>query len=279
MVSKARFKTADEAMAWYNGWLRTLPPPPQKDNCRECSDDFGGWDPVFKAYLPDGRPVYWYIVGTAGAESLVVEGEETVRSWGNQYYYYCARINGEDHSEKVLELAELPEKDVPDDLEPSTPESVFWARQAGVEAGAPSILGIARPDPASPSGPGYDMDLPSTPPFMYVESHEELGDLGVISFGAYNAMGLIGSEKGGVAIVFEEPVKGVFATKDIPWDPKARAHEAERVTEIIEEILKPSKRGRQAVKILPQGHRGYRLRIRTCSRQGTYRHGQPESYP
>ena len=130
MASKARFKTADEAIAWYNGWLKTIPAPPDGPGCRECADDFGGWDPVLKAYLPDGRPIYWYIVGTAGDESLVVEGEETIRNWGNQYYYYYARVNGKDDAERILRLAELPEKAVPHDLEPSTPESIFWAEQA-----------------------------------------------------------------------------------------------------------------------------------------------------
>ncbi len=129
MAKKDRFGTADEAIAWYNGWLKTIPAPPEGPGCRECTDEFGGWDPVLKWRLPDGRAIYWYVVGTAGDESLVVEGGETIRAWGNQYYYYYARVNGEAEAERILELAELPEKAVPHNLEPSTPESVYWALQ------------------------------------------------------------------------------------------------------------------------------------------------------
>ena len=83
-------------------------------------------------------------------------------------------------------------------------------------------------------GAGYDDRLPSMLPFMFVESHQTLGDLGVIAFGAYNAMGLIGSEKGGVAVVLEKPNKSVLATKDIPWDPPARAREFNKIVELIQ---------------------------------------------
>lgn len=81
-------------------------------------------------------------------------------------------------------------------------------------------------------GPGYDLDLPSLPPFMYVERHTRIGDLGVIAFGAYNAMGLIGTEKGGVAVVLEDP-PSVIATKDIPWDPVGRLAEAREIEAFI----------------------------------------------
>lgn len=82
-------------------------------------------------------------------------------------------------------------------------------------------------------GAGYDDTLPSMPPFMWVENHQTFGDLGVISFGAYNAMGLIGSEKGGIGIVLEKPHKAVVATKDIPWDPVQRVVEFKRAVELI----------------------------------------------
>ncbi len=124
-----RFKMADEAISWYNGWLKTLAPPPTMEGCRECSQEFGGWDPVVRWELPDGWPIYWYVVGTASDESLVVEGEETIRGWGNQYYRYYALVNGEDAAEEIIALGELPEKPPPDDLEPSTPESIYWALQ------------------------------------------------------------------------------------------------------------------------------------------------------
>lgn len=82
-------------------------------------------------------------------------------------------------------------------------------------------------------GAGYDDTLPSLPPFMFVENHKVFGDVGVIAFGAYNAMGLIGSEKGGVALVLEKPNKAVLATKDIPWNPGARAVAFNRLVELI----------------------------------------------
>lgn len=125
---KRRFKSADDAIVWYNGWLKTLPPPESMDGCRECSERFGGWDPVIKWYLADGRPIYWYVVGTGSTESLVIEGEETIRGWGNQYYYYYAAVHGKEAAEGITLLSELPEKPLPEDLEPSTPESVYWAQ-------------------------------------------------------------------------------------------------------------------------------------------------------
>jgi len=82
-------------------------------------------------------------------------------------------------------------------------------------------------------GAGYDDRLPSMHPFMWVENHQILGDLGVIAFGAYNAFGLIGSEKGGVAVVLEKPSRSVLATKDIPWNPSQRAAEFNRIVELI----------------------------------------------
>ena len=96
-------------------------------------------------------------------------------------------------------------------------------------------------------GAGYDDRLPSMPPFMFVESHQVFGDLGVIAFGAYNAMGLIGSEKGGVAVVLEKPHKSVLATKDIPWDPPARAREFNKIVDLIQRY------GGTKKKSIPQG--------------------------
>jgi hypothetical protein len=88
---------------------------------------------------------------------------------------------------------------------------------------------------AMSGGVGYDDTLHSMPPFMWIERHETLGDLGVIAFGAYNAMGLIGSEKGGVAVVLEKPHKAVIATKDIPWDPARRSREFDKVIQMMRE--------------------------------------------
>lgn len=122
-----RFKSADEAVAWYNAWLKTQPPPTSREGCRACSDAFGGWDPVLRWELPDGTPIYWYVVGTGNTESLVIEGEETVKGWANQYYHYYAEVEGKAAAERITKESALPEKPPPEDLEPSTPESVYWA--------------------------------------------------------------------------------------------------------------------------------------------------------
>lgn len=78
-------------------------------------------------------------------------------------------------------------------------------------------------------GAGYNETLPSRKPFMFMERYKTRGPVGVIAFGAYNAMGLIGSEKGGVAIVMEPPMAAVIATKDIPWKPTKRRALADRL--------------------------------------------------
>lgn len=77
-------------------------------------------------------------------------------------------------------------------------------------------------------GAGYDDTLPSKKPFMFVESHDRRNNIGIIAFGAFNAMGLIGSEKGGVALVSEDP-PSVLATLDIPWKPEERARVAKEL--------------------------------------------------
>lgn len=120
-----RFDTADDAIAWYNGWLKTLDAPDTMEGCPECSIEFGGWDPVIRWETKDGRPVYWYIVGTADQSSLVVEGEDTIRDWGNRYYHFYREIHGEEAAEKITAQAGLPREAVPQ-LRPSTPESQYW---------------------------------------------------------------------------------------------------------------------------------------------------------
>ena len=89
----------------------------------------------------------------------------------------------------------------------------------------------------STSGPGYNVSLPSIKPFMWVEGHRKVKcgnvTLGVLAFGAYNVFGLIGSEKGGVAVVTEAPSRHVLATKDIPWNPMGRAVALKSMVEFI----------------------------------------------
>lgn len=123
------FKTADEAIAWYNGWLKVTDPPDDAGDCRMCSEHFGGWDPVIKWFTKDGKGVYWYIVPTGGTESLVIEGEDTIRDWGNRYYFFTVENEGKAAADAVGDLAELPEMPPPGDLKPSTPEAKYWAPQ------------------------------------------------------------------------------------------------------------------------------------------------------
>lgn len=81
-------------------------------------------------------------------------------------------------------------------------------------------------------GYGYDENCPSMHPFEWVERHEVVGNLGILAFGAYNACGLIGTEKGGIALVLEDPPQ-VLATCDIPWDIPHRALVVDKLLESI----------------------------------------------
>jgi hypothetical protein len=58
-------------------------------------------------------------------------------------------------------------------------------------------------------------------PFWYVEEVARKGKFMLIAYGAYNAMGLIGPEKGGVALVDEKAYQ-VIGTKDVPYNPRGR---------------------------------------------------------
>jgi hypothetical protein len=114
------------------------------------------------------------------------------------------------------------------------------------------------------TGPGYDMSLPSMKPFMWVEGHSKVKcgnvTLGVLAFGAYNVFGLIGSEKGGVAVVTEAPSKHVLGTLDIPWNPAGRAV----ALKLMVEFLKKNRRAlaKSADVLVPEFKRlGYDSRI------------------
>lgn len=104
------------------------------------------------------------------------------------------------------------------------------------------------------TNPGYDTELPSQPPFMYIESedwltmpgecHGAVVRFGVLSYGAYNAMGLIGPERGGVAVVTAakrqgdtEEQKKVLSTKHVGYNPAGRALEYKDVADQIETIF------------------------------------------
>lgn len=67
----------------------------------------------------------------------------------------------------------------------------------------------------------YNESLPSYRPFMWVDKEETVGDYKVLSFGAYNAYGLIGPELAGVAIVNTKK-KNIVAVKTIPYNPEKR---------------------------------------------------------
>ena len=93
-------------------------------------------------------------------------------------------------------------------------------------------------------GYGYNESLPSQKPFMWVEQETWLDDttatrdVGVLSFGAYNAMGLIGSEKGGVAVVHRDP-HFVIATRDVPHNPVARVGLHAEVVAVLKTATMP----------------------------------------
>lgn len=84
------------------------------------------------------------------------------------------------------------------------------------------------------ANPSYNPNRPSMAPFAFVESKnvfeghapgkpEKPGKLALIAFGAYNAMGLIGPEMGGVALVMEAPKRAVMATKTIAYSMQKRS--------------------------------------------------------
>ena len=63
-------------------------------------------------------------------------------------------------------------------------------------------------------------------------------DVGVLSYGAYNALGLIGSTMGGVAIVHRDP-NFVIGTKVVPYDPNRRRELHTQVVETLKEARDP----------------------------------------
>ena len=98
-------------------------------------------------------------------------------------------------------------------------------------------------DPAQVASGRYDMNLQSMKPFMWIERHVHIPitdkdapkgvTMGILAFGAYNAFGLIGPEKGGVAIVIEEPERATVATRDIPYSMARRDIEVDRLLRAV----------------------------------------------
>lgn len=79
--------------------------------------------------------------------------------------------------------------------------------------------------------PGYNCGRPSMRPFSFIEARKVFKgrlpsgrkiEVALIAFGAYDAFGLIGPEKGGLAFVAESPERAVLATRDIPYDMARR---------------------------------------------------------
>ena len=85
----------------------------------------------------------------------------------------------------------------------------------------------------------YNMSLPSKHPLEWIEQEFFSNGLGVISFGAYNAFGLIGPEGGGVAIVNTiDP--SIIAIKTIPYSIDKRKIEFENIKFFIDDIPNPN---------------------------------------
>ncbi len=126
-VLEERFVSGDEAMRWYNGWLKTIPPPPPESAHPEY-----GWDPVYRWRDAQGTPIYWYVVGTGDTDSLVIEDEPTVTHWGNEYYSYYAALHGRSSAEMIYKAGGLPEM-MPPPLPGSTPQAEYIIELRGIE--------------------------------------------------------------------------------------------------------------------------------------------------
>jgi uncharacterized protein YecE (DUF72 family) len=115
---EGRFTNADEAVSWYNGWIQVSPTDPPEGE----EDEEFKWDPVLKWYDKSGAGLYWYIVGTKDAQSLVIESEETLQDWVNQYYFHYAKKYGRDKADALIEKGRVVVARIPD-LPASTPEA------------------------------------------------------------------------------------------------------------------------------------------------------------
>lgn len=124
-----RFEDSDEAMAWYNGWLKTLEPPDPP------LDPEYGWDPVIRWTDEAGRPLYWYVVGTGGESSLVIEAASVVTNWANEYYDHYAALNSPEEADALFAQGGLPELEPPP-LPPSTPEAEWIIATRGLARAA-----------------------------------------------------------------------------------------------------------------------------------------------
>lgn len=87
----------------------------------------------------------------------------------------------------------------------------------------------------------YDTTLPSKAPFMFIEEERviPLGDddaVRLISYGAFNAGGLIGPEQGGVAVVHDDP-NFVIASKAFPHDAARRKIEMVGLANLLEKRI------------------------------------------
>ncbi len=123
-----RFVTPKDGAGWYNAWLRTIPPPEPAIHPRF------GWDPVYLWYDGRGEPVFWYVVGTGGQPTLVIEGGQTMLSWAHQYYAHYKAVFGEEAAEEIMAAREIPERKPPEDVDTSTspPETLFILERRGL---------------------------------------------------------------------------------------------------------------------------------------------------
>lgn len=126
-VLEERFTRGDESMWWYNGWLKTITPPPP-----ETADPEYGWDPVYRWRDAEGAPIFWYVVGTGDTDSLVIEDETTVVRWGNEYYSFYAALHGKASAELIHKGGGLPEM-MPPQLPGSTPQAEYIIQVRGIE--------------------------------------------------------------------------------------------------------------------------------------------------
>ena len=100
--------------------------------------------------------------------------------------------------------------------------------------------------PATVTDTMYDQSKPSYLPFQWVELEHEFDftncpHLKLMAYGAYNAMGLIGPEYGGLALVIDDPQhRFAIAKKFIPHSMLGRSVAFQAVVLALQDLDNPT---------------------------------------
>jgi hypothetical protein len=116
-----RFKNADEAAAWVNGWLTTQPEP--KDE--KFRNKKYGWFPLTKWFDKEGRGLYWRIATEGTQPFIIIEGERTVIDCANKYYTYFVELNNQQKAETLWKKSGLPVEKPLRGIVPFNPETEY----------------------------------------------------------------------------------------------------------------------------------------------------------